>query len=59
MVSQKVPNEIEYKCYVGGDSLLETKQIITLFNSCERLLLGTLILNIDIGISGLRLEQIV
>ena len=30
----------------------------TLFNSCERLLLGTLILDIDIGISGVRSEQI-
>ena len=33
--------------------------IKTLFNSCERLLLGTLILDIDIGITGLRSEQIV
>ena len=31
----------------------------TLFNSCEKLLLGTLILDIDIGIKGFRLEQIV
>ena len=31
----------------------------TLFNSCERLLLGTLILDIDIGVEYLRSEQIV
>ena len=31
----------------------------TLFNSCERLLLGTLILDIDIEVDYLRSEQIV